>query len=54
AVRLPEDLAPRLRTGTPAVLARVHDGAALIDLRCVPDTADAVLTAAVCAALSEG
>ena len=34
AVRLPESVAPRLRTGRPAVLPRVHDGACLIDLRC--------------------
>jgi L-seryl-tRNA(Ser) seleniumtransferase len=36
ALRLPERLAGPLRTGTPAVLPRVHDGACLIDLRCVP------------------
>jgi len=54
AVRLPESAAPRLRTGTPAVLARVHDGACLIDLRCVPETDDDRLLAAVRAALEDG
>ena len=29
-----------LRTGDPAVLPRVHDGACLIDLRCVPEADD--------------
>ncbi|MEQ4518169.1 L-seryl-tRNA(Sec) selenium transferase [Pseudarthrobacter sp. B907] len=40
ALRLPERLAPHLRTGDPAVLPRVHDGACLIDLRCVPPADD--------------
>ncbi|MEO8814153.1 MAG: L-seryl-tRNA(Sec) selenium transferase, partial [Mycobacterium sp.] len=52
AVRLPEEAAARLRGGDPAVLARVHDGACLVDLRCVPDAADDRLLAAVRAALS--
>lgn len=40
ALRLPERLARSLRTGDPAVLPRVHDGACLIDLRCVPAADD--------------
>ncbi|HEY5877945.1 MAG TPA: L-seryl-tRNA(Sec) selenium transferase [Nakamurella sp.] len=54
AVRLPEPAAPRLRTGTPAVLARVHHGACLVDLRCVPEADDDRLLAAVRAALEDG
>ncbi|MBD7995272.1 L-seryl-tRNA(Sec) selenium transferase [Arthrobacter sp. Sa2CUA1] len=52
AVRLPEDAAPRLRTGDPAVLPRVHGGACLVDLRCIPEDDDETLTAAVRAALA--
>ena len=33
-----------LRTGDPAVLPRVHDGACLLDLRCMPEADDGVLT----------
>lgn len=51
AVRLPEAVAPLLRAGDPAVLPRVHDGACLVDLRCVPEPRDEALTAAVRAAL---
>jgi len=47
AVRLPADLAEPLRRGDPAVLPRVHDGACLIDLRCVPPEEDDRLTAAI-------
>ncbi len=47
AVRLPEAAAPLLRAGTPAVLPRVHDGACLVDLRCVPEDQDETLAAAV-------
>ncbi|MFC7400749.1 L-seryl-tRNA(Sec) selenium transferase [Citricoccus sp. GCM10030269] len=50
AVRLPEELAPHLRTGTPAVLPRVHEGACLLDLRCVPENDDGRLAEAVRAA----
>ncbi|NUL46247.1 L-seryl-tRNA(Sec) selenium transferase [Cellulosimicrobium funkei] len=50
AVRLPEDLAPLLRTGEPAVLPRVHDGACLVDLRCIPEADDGRLADAVRAA----
>lgn len=51
AVRLPEAAAATLRTGEPAVLPRVHDGACLLDLRCVPEADDARLLAAVRTAL---
>lgn len=51
AVRLPEQAASSLRRGQPAVLPRVHDGACLIDLRCIPEDDDAQVAAAVYAAL---
>ncbi|WP_236979716.1 MULTISPECIES: L-seryl-tRNA(Sec) selenium transferase [Mycobacterium] len=51
AVRLPESAAAALRTGRPAVLPRVHDGACLLDLRCIPESDDDRLLAAVRAAL---
>jgi len=51
AVRLPETAAARLRTGSPAVLPRVHDGGCLLDLRCVPETDDGRLLDAVRVAL---
>ncbi|TSD98125.1 L-seryl-tRNA(Sec) selenium transferase [Skermania sp. ID1734] len=51
AVRLPEEAARRLRLGDPAVLPRVHDGACLIDVRCVPEADDDRLLRAVEAAL---
>lgn len=47
AVRLPESVAASLRAGDPAVLPRVHDGACLLDLRCIPEADDARLLAAV-------
>ena len=47
AVRLPETVAAALRNGDPAVLPRVHDGACLIDLRCIPVADDDRLLAAV-------
>ncbi|WP_153504153.1 L-seryl-tRNA(Sec) selenium transferase [Cumulibacter manganitolerans] len=37
AVAIPEDGAVALRTGSPAVLARVERGRCLVDPRCVPD-----------------
>jgi L-seryl-tRNA(Ser) seleniumtransferase len=52
AVRLPEAVAAALRTGDPAVLPRVHDGACLVDLRCIPAADDDRLLAAVQAALA--
>lgn len=51
AVRLPEAAAHSLRLGRPAVLPRVHDGACLVDLRCVPESRDRDLADAVTAAL---
>ncbi|SOX51429.1 L-seryl-tRNA(Sec) selenium transferase, partial [Mycobacterium ahvazicum] len=52
AVRLPESAAAALRAGEPAVLPRVHDGACLLDLRCIPESDDGRLLAAVRAALT--
>jgi len=52
AVSLPEAAAEPLRAGDPAVLARVHDGACLVDLRCIPEADDDHLLAAVGAALA--
>ncbi len=51
AIRLPESTAALLRSGEPAVLPRVHDGACLLDLRCIPEADDDRLLAAVRAAL---
>ena len=50
ALALPEELATSLRTGSPAVLPRVHGGACLVDLRCVPEGADPVVAEAIRAA----
>ncbi|AJR18204.1 L-seryl-tRNA(Sec) selenium transferase [Pimelobacter simplex] len=47
ALRLPESAAGPLRTGDPAVLPRVHDGACLVDLRCVPEDDDDRLLSAL-------
>lgn len=52
AVSLPENTAAALRLGDPAVLPRVHGGACLVDPRCVPESEDGPLTAAVQAALA--
>jgi L-seryl-tRNA(Ser) seleniumtransferase len=52
AVRLPESVAAPLRAGDPAVLPRVHDGACLLDVRCIPESDDDRLLAAVRAALA--
>lgn len=51
AVQLPEDAAARLRAGDPPVLARVHNGQCLVDLRCVPESEDDRLSAAVATAM---
>ena len=51
AVRLPADTAARLRVGTPPVLARVHGGHCLVDVRCVPEADDDRLAAALRVAL---
>ncbi|MCD1286458.1 MULTISPECIES: L-seryl-tRNA(Sec) selenium transferase [unclassified Brevibacterium] len=39
-VELPEAFAEQLRLGDPAIVARVHQGRCLIDLRCVPEGDD--------------
>jgi L-seryl-tRNA(Ser) seleniumtransferase len=52
AVRLPETAAAALRTGELAVLPRVHDGACLLDLRCIPESDDDRLLQAVRVALA--
>jgi L-seryl-tRNA(Ser) seleniumtransferase len=51
ALALPEACAAALRTGEPAVLARLHEGRCLVDPRAVPPDCDAQLAAAVRAAL---
>ncbi len=48
-----ETLANRLRAGTPAVVARIHDGRVLFDLRTVFDRQLDDLFAAIAAALTE-
>ena len=53
ALRLPTHLAAPLRTGSPAVLARVHQGHCLVDLRCVPESADEALARAIDRVMTE-
>jgi L-seryl-tRNA(Ser) seleniumtransferase len=53
AIRLPESAAGPLRAGDPAVLPRVHDGACLLDLRCIPESEDDHLLAALRTALTQ-
>ncbi|HEV8401517.1 MAG TPA: L-seryl-tRNA(Sec) selenium transferase [Candidatus Limnocylindrales bacterium] len=50
--RGPDALARRLRTGDPAVVARVQDGAVLLDLRTIDPADDADLGAALARALT--
>ena len=47
ALALPEAAAPPLRTGTPAIVGRVHEGRCLLDLRCVPEHRDADIATAI-------
>lgn len=47
AVELPEAFAEPLRLGDPAIVARVHQGRCLIDLRCVPESEDDRIAAAI-------
>ena len=47
AVVLPEELARPLRLGATPVVARVSQGHCLVDLRCVPESQDAELIAAI-------
>jgi L-seryl-tRNA(Ser) seleniumtransferase len=49
----PEALAQALRTGDPAVLARVSEGALLLDIRCIADDQVGALAARVSAARQE-
>ena len=53
AVELPESASERLRAGEPAVVARVHRGRCLVDLRCVAEEDDERLGAAVLAAMRD-
>ncbi|HUF64834.1 MAG TPA: L-seryl-tRNA(Sec) selenium transferase [Gemmatimonadaceae bacterium] len=48
----PAVIPERLRRGPTPVVARIHDGRVLLDLRSVPEREDAVLAAAVISALS--
>ncbi|HEX8768118.1 MAG TPA: hypothetical protein VF714_07095, partial [Jatrophihabitans sp.] len=47
AVALPERYAAALRAGEPAVIGRLERGRCLLDLRCVEETEEAALIAAV-------
>lgn len=47
AVALPEELARPLRLGQPPVVARVNQGRCLVDVRCVPESQDSELIAAI-------
>ena len=47
AVALPEELAAPLRLGATPVVARVSQGHCLVDVRCVPESQDAELIAAI-------
>lgn len=47
AVELPEAFAEPLRRGDPAIVARVHQGRCLVDLRCVPESEDNRIAAAI-------
>ena len=47
AVSLPEHFADALRHHEPPVVARVHQGNCLVDIRCVPADQDAVVIAAI-------
>ncbi|MDR5710323.1 MAG: L-seryl-tRNA(Sec) selenium transferase, partial [Armatimonadota bacterium] len=49
-----DEVASRLRSSTPPVLARIQDGAVLLDLRSVLPEDDAVLEDSVAGALSFG
>jgi L-seryl-tRNA(Ser) seleniumtransferase len=50
----PDGLCRTLRLAEPAVIARIEDGATLLDMRSLPPEKDAVLTGAVLAALGKG
>jgi L-seryl-tRNA(Ser) seleniumtransferase len=50
AVALPATFAERLRIGTPPVIGRIQRDRCLLDLRCVPESADKLVISAVLAA----
>ena len=52
AVALPASLAAPLRAGTPCVVGRIEKDRCLLDLRCIPESEDAALAAAVTACTS--
>jgi L-seryl-tRNA(Ser) seleniumtransferase len=52
AVAVPEACAAALRHGNPPVVGRVEDGRCLLDLRCLPESQDRELLAAVRAVLA--
>src|SRR5699024_7261651 len=54
ALRLRAWAAARLRAHCPPIVTRVGDGGCLLDLRCVPETADATVADAVRAVLKNG
>lgn len=47
AIELPEAFAEPLRLGDPAIVARVHQGRCLVDLRCVSESEDNRIAAAI-------
>lgn len=47
AIELPEAFAEALRLGDPAIVARVHQGRCLVDLRCVSESEDNRIAAAI-------
>lgn len=53
AIELPEAMAPRLRAGAVAVVARVHRGRCLVDLRCIPESDDELLLECLIEALGD-
>lgn len=54
ALALPARIAAPLRTGTPAVVGHVRDGACLVDLRCIPVAEDEAVASAISRALASG
>ena len=53
ALALPEAAAAPLRTGTPAIVGRVHEGRCLLDLRCVPEHRDVDIATAIVDVLAD-
>ncbi len=52
ALAFPEVVARHLRHGLPVVIARVHRGRCLVDLRCIPEHEDRALAAALKSAVA--